>query len=345
MSDHGTPQERSVPIEQYPDPALCVDTAVEPPVAHDHNTAFSEAFGAIDEPTTLKHVLDRFDITPLEDGADLSAAISRPNPPIVPVGVGDSGRRYLIRPVPTGSNETASYLLFIDTDAIGGTGGSVIIGTDQVASVISHDLRNPLDVAKARLRAGQETGNEDHFDHVERAHDRMERIIQDVLTLARGSESIDPDDTVELGSIVEHAWESVETNGVHLIVPESLPSITADRNRAERLFENLFRNTIEHGGNATEISIGRFEDGDEIGIFIADDGVGIESEDRSRVFKPGYSTMESGTGLGLAIVEGIAHAHGWSVTASKAESGGMRIDIADIDPARSGIDPPDKSES
>jgi len=58
--------------------------------------------------------------------------------------------------------------------------------------VISHDLRNPLDVAKARLRAGQETGNEDHFDHVERAHDRMEQIIQDVLTLARGSESIDP---------------------------------------------------------------------------------------------------------------------------------------------------------
>jgi len=71
------------------------------PVAHDHNTAFSEAFGAIDEPTTLEHVLDRFDITPLEDGADLSAAISRPNPPIVPVG---GGRLRTTVPDPPGFN-------------------------------------------------------------------------------------------------------------------------------------------------------------------------------------------------------------------------------------------------
>lgn len=341
MSDHGTSQEQSVPIDQYPDPALCVDTTGEHPVAHDHNTAFTETFGVIDGPVALERVLDRFDIIPLEDGANVSAAISHPDPPIVSVTVGDSGRQYLLRPVPAESNETTGYLLFVDTDAIGETGGSVIVGADQVASVVSHDLRNPLDVAKARLRAGQETGNGEHFDHVERAHNRMERIIQDVLTLARGSDSIDPDGSVELGSIVEHAWESVETNGVQLTVSDSLPSVTADQDRAERLFENLFRNAIEHGGDTTAITVGRVENG----VFVADDGVGIEPEDRSRVFEPGYSTMESGTGLGLAIVEGIAHAHGWSVTASEAESGGTRIDIRDMDSARLDTNASDQPKS
>lgn len=51
------------------------------------------------------------------------------------------------------------------------------VGIGVVASALTHDRRNPLDVARARLRAAEETGGSDHFDGVANAHDRMEQLV------------------------------------------------------------------------------------------------------------------------------------------------------------------------
>jgi signal transduction histidine kinase len=116
--------------------------------------------------------------------------------------------------------------------------------------VISHDLRNPLDVAKAHLTAARETGDPEHFESVADAHDRMERIIRDVLTLTRGDAVVDPSDRVSIETAATDAWQSVDTDGAMLDLIGSLPTVTADADRVRRLFENLFRNAVEHGSTS-----------------------------------------------------------------------------------------------
>lgn len=207
------------------------------------------------------------------------------------------------------------------------------LAVDHVASVVSHDLRNPLDVARARLRAGREFGEAEHFDHVEQAHDRMERIIQDVLTLARGEDVVDPDKRVDLGDVARQAWETVETNGATLSVEDELPTALADPDRISRLFENLFRNAVEHGktdGGSVTVTVGRIEADETDGLYVADNGPGVSTEHRADIFKPGYSTDDHGTGLGLAIVARISELHGWDISVTDSEDGGARFEMAGV---------------
>ncbi|MDW7538508.1 sensor histidine kinase [Haloferax volcanii] len=216
-----------------------------------------------------------------------------------------------------------------------------------MSSVISHDLRNPLDVAKAHLRAARETGDTEHFEAVADAHERMERIIRDVLTISRDRTVLDPTGNVSIEAAAKDAWQSVDTEYATLDVADTLPTATADSGRVQRLFENLFRNAVEHGATADQtlsddsagsdstssraansaravtVTVGALENG----FYVADDGPGIPAGERAVVFEPGYSTREGGTGLGLAIVERIVVAHGWELTLTTAANGGTRVEV------------------
>jgi signal transduction histidine kinase len=74
----------------------------------------------------------------------------------------------------------------------------------------------------------------------------MERIIRDVLTLTRGDAVVDPSERVSIETAATDAWQSVDTDGAVLELTGSLPAVTADSDRVRRLFENLFRNSVEH---------------------------------------------------------------------------------------------------
>jgi signal transduction histidine kinase len=213
------------------------------------------------------------------------------------------------------------------------------VEVDRIASVVSHDLRNPLDVAKAQLRAARETGDPEHFEQLKKSHDRMEQIIQDVLTLARGEKAVDITEKVSIADVAADAWETVNTESAALTVEDGLPTVQADPERVQRLLENLFRNSVEHAipesgrpdtasdgrpgdtGEPLSLCAGRLDDG----FFIADNGVGIPPERRTQVFDPGYSS--NGTGLGLTIVRQIVEAHGWSVSVTTGTSGGARFEF------------------
>jgi len=109
-------------------------------------------------------------------------------------------------------------------------------------------------------------------------------------------------------------------------------TLEADPDRLQRLFENLFRNAIEHGRPAVSVEVGAVDDGtagNPVGFYVADDGPGIPDEDREAVFESRFTSSDGGTGLGLAIVRAIAEAHGWTVSISDSTSGGARFEIRD----------------
>jgi PAS domain S-box-containing protein len=200
---------------------------------------------------------------------------------------------------------------------------------DRFASVVSHDLRNPLNLASSRLELAREDDDDVHLDAVADAHRRMEDLIDDVLTLARDGQTIAATEQVQLSTVAREAWANTVSQDAELDVESDL-SLEADAARLRRLFENLFRNAVQHAGPAATVSVGALpptEDGAARGFYVEDDGPGIPPEDRERVLEDGYTTDEDGTGLGLSIVVSIADAHGWSVDVTESESGGARFEI------------------
>ena len=202
----------------------------------------------------------------------------------------------------------------------------------EFSSVVSHDLRNPLSVADGRLELARRECDCDHLDAIENALDRMERIIDEVLGLAREGEDIGATDPVDLRDAVESAWTIVAdvNDRVDLVALDEnadLPTIEADYNRLCQLLENLFRNSIDHGGEDLTITVGTVDDG----FYIEDDGPGIPEQDREQVFEAGYSTSPDGTGLGLRIVEQIVEAHDWKIRITDGTDGGARFEITGIE--------------
>ena len=207
---------------------------------------------------------------------------------------------------------------------------------DKFASLISHDLRNPLDVAIGRTTVLEEIVDDpdaaDHLRELNAAHARMRQIIQDVLTLARQGRSIDEKSDVSLDVLADLAWSHVDTTGGRLSI-ETDAVVRADRERLEQVFENLFRNSIEHGlqQDAAGITVRVDELDDGKGFYVADDGCGIPEDIRDQVLEAGCTGDDGNTGLGLAIVRNVADAHGWRITVTEAATGGARFEFRGVD--------------
>jgi two-component system OmpR family sensor kinase len=213
---------------------------------------------------------------------------------------------------------------------------------EKFVDVVSHDLRNPLSVAMGELELAKATDDDSHLDAVAAEHDRMSDLIEDLLTLARDGRPVESRDPVGVAECARASWRHVDTADASLVI-DATTVLDADRGRLRRLFENLFRNSVEHGSTngpdaASEGSNGARTDDDEVtvtvgdlddgrGFYVADDGSGIPAGDREAVFERGYSTQDAGTGFGLAIVREIADAHDWTASVAPAESGGARFDI------------------
>lgn len=196
---------------------------------------------------------------------------------------------------------------------------------EEFASIVSHDLRNPLGIAEGYLDiARKEEDPREAYDAMEEAYERMENIIEDVLTLTRQGESVTETVRVELEGVARDAWRTVDTGEAELVVDGSL-DFGADRDRLLRLFENLFRNAVEHGGDVV-VRIG-VTDG---GFYVEDDGPGIPPGDREGVFEHGFTTAEDGTGFGLSIARQIVDAHGWNISVGEGSMGGARFVVEGI---------------
>jgi PAS domain S-box-containing protein len=196
---------------------------------------------------------------------------------------------------------------------------------EEFAGILSHDLRNPLNVAAGRVElAGTECDSE-HLEEAARALDRMEELIGDVLTLTREGQPVRDTGVVDLAAAVERSWRNVATADATLEV-ETGRRVEVDAGRVKRLFENLLRNAIEHGGPEVTVTVGNLDDG----FYVADDGPGIPEGERDDVFEAGYTTSEEGTGLGLNIARQVVDAHGWEIEVTESDAGGARFAITGV---------------
>ncbi|SHH45542.1 ATP-binding response regulator [Halobaculum gomorrense] len=199
---------------------------------------------------------------------------------------------------------------------------------EEFVSVVSHDLRNPLNVATGRLDLARDDCDSEQLDAVKHAHDRMEALIEDLLALAREGEAATDLDAVDPAAMVRECWTNVETVDASLAV-EFDGAILADERRLRQLFENLVRNAVEHGGDGVTVTIGELDGG----FFLEDDGVGIPADRRESVFEAGYSTSREGTGFGLRIVKQVVEAHGWEIRVTESRDGGARFEVTNVAPA------------
>lgn len=197
---------------------------------------------------------------------------------------------------------------------------------EEFASIVSHDLRNPLNVAAGRLELAQEECDSPHLDKISTSLTRMHDLIEDVLLLSRAGHAIDTPTTIDLAQIVETCWGSVATGDATITIHAD-ERVRGDRGRLRQLLENLFRNAIEHGGGEVTVTVGSLDSG----FYVEDDGPGIPEDKRSWVLQAGSSESSTGTGLGLSIVNQIAHAHGWNIEITDASDGGARFEITDIE--------------
>ncbi len=197
---------------------------------------------------------------------------------------------------------------------------------NEFAGVISHDLRNPLNVAQARATILQQRADEELQEHLTplvSSLDRIESIIEDTLTLARQGETVGGTDPISLVDLIGKCWAGVETGEATLEIEDEF-TLRGDRDRLRHVFENLFRNAVEHGGEDVTVRVGRCG---ENCLYVEDDGPGIPPSDRDAVLEPGHTSASGGTGFGLTIVKRIAEAHGWEVAITDGRDGGARFEF------------------
>lgn len=199
---------------------------------------------------------------------------------------------------------------------------------DEFTSVVSHDLRNPLNVAQGNLEVAAETDDtttrSESIAAAMDALDRMSELLDDLLSLAQEGETVDSREPVSLRTVAESAWDNVAAPEATLDVTAS-GMILADPTRLKGVFENLYQNAIDHVGPTVTITVGNLNDRD--GFYIEDNGPGIPPEDRGEVFERGYTTAENGTGYGLAIVKQIVTAHEWQIGLAENGESGARFEI------------------
>ncbi len=209
----------------------------------------------------------------------------------------------------------------------------------------SHELRTPLAIIKGHV----ELGADERFDKETREQslvivneeiDRMQRLVEDLLTLSRlegaPSREYQP---LDIGLVVNEAVYKARSLGAQEIKYSCQGDawVLGDPDKLLQVFLNVLTNAMRHSpdGSTVEVACRRRDDGDEscVAITIDDQGEGIPSEEIGRVFDRFYRSRgqraddSEGSGLGLAIAARIVEAHGGTIGAQNLDGAGARFAI------------------
>lgn len=200
---------------------------------------------------------------------------------------------------------------------------------NQFSEILAHDIRNPLSVAQGYAEIAQQDHDIPAVEQLGNSLDRIDSLIEDVTALTRDGQVIGHTEPVDIEGCATEAWQNVATETANLRIKSDLGVVEADESRLHGVFENLFRNSVDHARSRVSIRVGRLPD--DQGLYIEDTGPGIPAAIEDEIFDYGYSTAESGSGYGLSIVKQIVNGHGWEITVTESDAGGARFEITGID--------------
>jgi len=210
-----------------------------------------------------------------------------------------------------------------------------ILARDNVLGVVAHDLRNPLALVSLQAAILRSCGTEPErrskktAEAIERAVTRMNRLIQDLLDVARleaGRLSIEQA-RVPAGQVVSDSVEaqkllaSSASIDLRLDVARDVPEVWGDLDRLLQVFENLIGNAVKFTPPKGRIVVGAAPGDGEVLFWVADTGPGIAAEDLPHLFDRFWQARKAerhGAGLGLPIVKGIVEAHGGRIWVESA---------------------------
>ncbi|HEU4833798.1 MAG TPA: ATP-binding protein, partial [Pyrinomonadaceae bacterium] len=213
---------------------------------------------------------------------------------------------------------------------------------DEFLAIMSHELRNPLNVilgyAELLLRM-DEIKSASHLhrmaDAVKRNAVAQSKLIRDLLDLSRlrsGKLELNRE-TVSPVASIENAIETVRMDAegksvdIKVEAPDELLFVRADPVRLEQIIWNLLNNSVKFTPRGGLITVRLEEDNDEIVLTVSDNGQGIDSSFLPHIFEifrqadPGTSRSQQGMGIGLAVVQQLVELHGGSVSAYSAGAG------------------------
>jgi signal transduction histidine kinase len=197
---------------------------------------------------------------------------------------------------------------------------------EQVLKIVSHDLRNPLHTismcASLLLDVPMQPGDQSgHLQRIKRAGERMNRLVQDLLDVAKleaGRVGIDARE-LQVGPLVREAHEMLaplaaeKSIRLDCAVSEALPAVTADGGRILQVLSNLVGNAVKFTPKEGRIVIRADPAPGGVRFAVADTGPGIPQEQLGKLFGrfwQGNPADRRGIGLGLSIAKGIVDAHG-----------------------------------
>ncbi len=281
--------------------------------------------------------------------AQLATALSGGVPSVVEVQLHPETRRTYtasVVPVPAARGGGAVLVLHDVSDVR----RAHEVRRDFVANV-SHELRTPLTAIRGYVEALHEvTTPEDatrFLNVIERQALRMERLVQDLLHLARldaGQEAIERVEC-SLAGVVQAIERDMQARlgsrrqRIHLDLAADAQTVYADPSKLHDVLGNLIGNAGNYAPPDTSIDVSTRRASGGVAIVVADRGPGIPEADLERVFERFYRVERSrsrdpgGTGLGLSIVRHLVELHGGRVKASRREGGGTEISVFLPDPA------------
>ncbi len=245
--------------------------------------------------------------------------------------------RWSLRPMVDGAELRGAVLTFTDMTEIREKEEALrraIQQREDVVSVVSHDLRNPLGVALAAADLLldlplDEPQRRRQAEIIRRSGKRMQRLIEDLLDVARieaGALVVRPSQE-ELGPILAEACDlyrdQAEARSISLSVQARGTEVRArvDRDRIMQALSNLLDNAVRLTPEGGSVSVSAVEEADRVLMSVTDTGPGIAAEDVERLFErfaQGGDRDGGAAGLGLTIVRGVAAAHAGEVIVDSA---------------------------
>lgn len=205
-----------------------------------------------------------------------------------------------------------------------------------MAAMVAHEVRNPLgilrgqvELARERLPVEAPPRERERFDEMLAEIDRLNRITQEFLALARDL-PIEPapvDLAALVRAIVDDAKTAAKEATIEVAAPDAL-EVSADAGKLRQAILNLVLNAVQVGGASVTVRVEVARAGARARITVADDGPGVPAELAPTLFEPFVGSRKGGSGLGLAVARRIAERHdGTLVLESTPGERGARFSI------------------